>query len=66
MTDLSTDEQHVCDYPYPHTAAACANYARVEASVNKIHPYADDETGTVSYPPGSGDAAIRFLSRHLP
>jgi len=55
--------KHVCDYPYPHTAEACANFARVEASVNKAHPYADD-TGVVSYPPGSGDAAVRFLERY--
>jgi len=52
-----------CGYEYPHTRAACARYAQVDADANRAHPYADD-TGTVCYPPGSGDAAIRFLSRY--
>lgn len=54
-----------CDYPHPHSPAACANYARVEAAANRAHPYADDQ-GTVRYPPGSGVAAVTFLSRYLP
>lgn len=52
------------DYPYPHTPEAAARYARIEAAADRAHPYADDD-GTVRYPPGSGDAAIRFLSRYI-
>jgi len=58
-----TPAKHECDYPYPHDPAACALYAQVEAKANRAHPYADDN-GIVRYPPGSGDAAIKFLSRY--
>lgn len=58
-------EKHECDYPYPHTAAACANFKRVTETVNNVHPYADSD-GTVKYPPGSGEKAVKFLSRYLP
>lgn len=56
--------QHECDYPYPHDPASCAVYTKVETEVNRKHPYSDED-GNVKYPPGSGDAAIKFLSRYI-
>lgn len=62
---MPSKQPHECDYPYPHDPASCANFRLVSEEVDRKHPFRD-ENGVESYPPGSGDEAIKFLRRYLP
>jgi hypothetical protein len=63
--DVVRRHQEQCDYSYPHVPEACARFAEVEEAANRKHPYTEED-GLTWFRPGSGEAAIKFLSRYLP